>query len=218
MRPLLLTAVLLLLALTRWDDAARLVETGDLEGARRAYESMLRSEPDRLELRYNLGTVLLLQGAFDDARLLLEGSESATSVAAAAGYNAGNADLVPAFADTALAGRDERLRRAIEAYKRALRLDPGDEDAKWNLELARRLLERRPPPDDAGGGGGGTQGDGAPERGDREPEPSPAAGGGDRQGPSESPAEALLGEAQERESQVQRDRLRKPQPPGPILP
>lgn len=33
------------------------------------------------------------------------------------------------------------LRGATEAFKQALRLDPGCHDAKFNLELAQRLLE-----------------------------------------------------------------------------
>src|SRR5690606_16452084 len=122
-------------------------------------------------------------------------------------YNLGGADLEPAAADPAPADNQERLRRAIEAYKRALLLDSNDLDAKWNLELARRLLERAPPPADEGGGGGGGDaggGDGPPDQG--EPDATPPSGGGPGLDPGMSRAEAedLLDAAQDQELEVQR--------------
>ena len=46
-------------------------------------------------------------------------------------YNLGNAKLAAGDASG-----------AVEAYKQSLRLDPAREDAKWNLELALRQLEK----------------------------------------------------------------------------
>ena len=56
-------------------------------------------------------------------------------LAASALYNLGNAR----FADDDLEG-------AIRAYEESLRLAPGHEDAKFNLELALRELEKQTPP------------------------------------------------------------------------
>ena len=55
------------------------------------------------------------------------------------------------------------LRRSIEAFRRAVRLDPAAEDAKYNLELALRLLQQAENDSAPGGGGerGDTQGSGA---------------------------------------------------------
>jgi Ca-activated chloride channel family protein len=53
-------------------------------------------------------------------------------LAPAANYNLGNARLGAGDA----AG-------AVEAYKQALRLEPGNADAKWNLELALREREKQ---------------------------------------------------------------------------
>jgi Ca-activated chloride channel homolog len=52
-------------------------------------------------------------------------------------FNLGNA-MVRAAEEKP--GRPEPLYRAAEAFEGALRLDPGDQDAKWNLEIALRRL------------------------------------------------------------------------------
>jgi Ca-activated chloride channel homolog len=184
----------------------------------REYREALREHPDDPLLHYNLGTVLVLAERYDDAHPHLEAARVGDStLVAAASYNLGATDLEPAFADTALPDRDERLRRAIEAYKQALLAAPSDQDAKWNLELARRLLERESPPA-SGGGGGGSGSQGQPMEGSGEPTPTPAAGGGPQPEVSETEAENLLRAARERELEMQRELLRKPQPPGPIRP
>lgn len=194
----------------------------DPVAAESTYRAMLdqptaNAAADIPRVHYNLGTSLLLQGRYDEARPhfdLAAGAPGEVGVAAA--YNGGNTDLQPAFLDSLLAERDDRLRRAIESYQAALLADPADLDAKWNLELAWRLLERDSPPSGGGGGGGG--GDGPPLPGDRRPAPTSGSDSGPQPGMSEAEAEELLRAAQEREQQVQRDRLRKPQPPGPIRP
>jgi Ca-activated chloride channel homolog len=212
----------LVFLVTPWERAARLVEAGDLEGAEREYRQLLETEPDNPALHYDLGTVLLLQGRYDDARPHLAATADAEGdLEAEAAYNLGATDLEPAYADTALADRDDRLRRAITAYKDALLADPADVDAKWNLELARRLLERdTPPPSGGGGGGGGGSGggEGPPEPGNPQPMPQPGGGPGPEPEMSRAEAEELLDAAQEQELEVQQETLRKPQPAGPIRP
>lgn len=59
--------------------------------------------------------------------------------------------------------REVFVRRAISEFKRAATLDPGNEDALYNLELALRLLRRA----------GSTQGEGGASRA---PLPAPGAG------------------------------------------
>jgi tetratricopeptide (TPR) repeat protein len=214
MKAIVALAILLLLV-TPWERAARLVAAGDLEGAEREYRLLVQQQPGDPEAAYNLGTVLLLQGRWDDARpFLVRATEGSRQPAPY--FNLGNTDLEPASADSLLAQREQRLHRAIQQFKQALLLDPRDEDARWNLELARRLLEREAPPPGGGGGGGGA--DGAPAPGAMDPSPAPASGRGGEPDALPSETEALLRAAQERELQVQRNRLTKPQPPGPVRP
>lgn len=217
-RSLALGLALIVAVQSPHDEAARLSAAGDLAAADSIYRRLLAETPDDPELHYNLGTVLALQRRYDEARPHLETAAGvdAPTLVVAAPYNLGNTDLEPAYADSALAERDERLRRSIESYKAALRAAPSDEDAKWNLELARRLLERDPPPSGGGGGGGG--GEGNPQPGERQPTPSTGGGPGSSPQMSEDQIEELLNSARQRETEVQRDRLKKPQPPGPIEP
>jgi tetratricopeptide (TPR) repeat protein len=203
---------------TPWERASRFLQEGNLAEAEREYRALLSEHPADPEAHYNLGTVLLLAGRPDEARPHLEtAAASAEALRAVASYNLGNTDLQPAYERADLPERDARLRRAVEAYKQSLLVDPDDEDAKWNLELARRLLERDPPPQ-VGGGAGGGGGEGPPQPGAAQPAPTPAGDQGPEPETAETEAEELLRAAHERELEVQRTRLRRPQPPGPIRP
>ncbi len=184
----------------------------DAAVAARAYQARLEEDPEDPVLRYDLGTALLRLERFDAARPHLEAASriGAPDVRQAAYYNLGNSDLEPSFAGRVAGAERERLVRAIAAYKRALLLDPSDADAKWNLELARRLLRRAPPRPRGGGGGAGAGED--PRSGRQDPRLRPSGGSGPRPPLSPAAAERLLSAAREREVRVQRDVLRKQQP------
>ncbi|HET8656530.1 MAG TPA: hypothetical protein VFL93_13505 [Longimicrobiaceae bacterium] len=178
-------------------------------------------------VQYNLGTTRLLRRDYGGARAPLEAAarSAETGLRARAAYNLGNTDLEPAFASkdsTEGQGRQQALRRAIEAYEHALLAAPADSDAKWNLELARRLLAqgpKSPTPNQnpSGGGGGGGGGGGAESQtGTRSPAPRPAGGGGPAPSLSRARAEEVLAGAQERELGTQEEKLRKPQPTHPV--
>jgi Ca-activated chloride channel family protein len=87
-------------------------------------------------------------------------------------FNLGNA-YVRAAEDND--NQTDHLSRAIAAYSEALRLDPSDRDAKWNLEVA---LRRRGDTDDPGskGGGRGMAGRGAMNQEGYEPDQETAVG------------------------------------------
>jgi tetratricopeptide (TPR) repeat protein len=174
-------------------------------------------------LRYNLGTALLRLARYDEALPHLEAAlreGSPPPVRARGHYNGGGADLEPAFtgAVTDAAERGARLRRAVRHYRDALRLDSRNDDARWNLELAQRLLaddERARP--DSGGGGDEDDGDAAdaddgdPTAEARQPDPVPSPEPDDRAAPSPEEAERILDAAQARELEVQQRQLRRPQ-------
>ena len=205
MRPLL--ALLLIPVLGgALAEGARLFRRGDYAGAARVYAAALERGDGSPRIRYGLGTALLALGRWDEARAELEraAGDAPAEVAWPARYNAGNADLERVVrGDTA--ARRERLTRAVEAYRGALRLRPDDRLAKWNLELAQRLL--REPPEPAGGGGGGDDEDDS-EQERAQPRPAPA--------PSPAPtltrpqASRLLDAIERREAELQREELRQP--------
>src|SRR5690606_5324234 len=89
---------------------------------------------------------------------------------------------------TALARAGE-IEDAIAAYDRALELDPGHEDARYNRDLLEKLLEQNPPPPQQSSAGEEQQGDQAEgESGDAPQQPANADPGeqtGDGQGETE---------------------------------
>jgi tetratricopeptide (TPR) repeat protein len=218
-RTLALAALVAALAAGSVDEGNRRYAAGDYAGAAEAYARAVAEGDTSAVVRYNLGTALLRLERYDEALPHLEAAarEGAPPPVRVRGhYNGGNADLQPAF-DGAVPeeARRERLERAVRHYRDALRLDPGDADAKWNLELAGRLLDARPPPADGGGEGEGED-DGAGADGTDDPAPGAPSPAPREDADGDAPvtregAERLLDEAQEREMEVQRRQLRREQ-------
>lgn len=193
----------------------RLYRAGDYRRAGEAYQRRVDAGDTSAAARYNLGTALLRLGRWDDARPLLEDaakSRREPDLRQRALYNAGNADLEPVFRRkvTEDDARRERLERAITRYKDALLARPDDADAKWNLELAQRLLRREPPSSGGGGGndqqsqgggGGGQSPQAAPQPAPSSPNPAPAPELTQRE------AERILTGASRAEADAQREVL-----------
>lgn len=107
-------------------------DRGAPEEAVEPLETALALAPEDPVARYNAGTARLLTGD-GGARALLESAAQGAApgeLLSRVYYNLGNVKM---------AERD--FRAAIETFKDALRNDPRLEDAKFNLELARRALE-----------------------------------------------------------------------------
>ncbi|MGH7525978.1 MAG: VWA domain-containing protein, partial [Gemmatimonadales bacterium] len=114
----------------------RLYQSGSYAEAHQAFHRGFTRDSTPA-LVYNAGNALYRMRRYEDAvkryRATGAGAERLRQRSA---YNLGNA-LVRAAEEAP--ERAEPLRQAIAAYEEALRLDPTDADAKWNLELA---LER----------------------------------------------------------------------------
>jgi Ca-activated chloride channel family protein len=113
-------------------------------------------------------------------------------------YNAGNALF-----------RAGRVEEAVEKYKQALRLDPSDLDAKFNLEIARKRQESGKKPDGSSKESDKKQGEPSPANA----KPDETKAGQQRPGSlSKEDAERLL-EAAAQEERSQR-REQKDSPPS----
>ncbi|HTQ79040.1 MAG TPA: tetratricopeptide repeat protein [Thermoanaerobaculia bacterium] len=172
---------------------------GDAASRKRAIEkadTALRLAPGDTRIQYDAGTLHLAGGDASGAAEILDRASRAAGpeLATAAAYNLGNARLAAEEPDAAIA-----------AYERALRLDPANQDAKWNLELALKEREKQrqmkgPGGANAGGGGGGaaSRQPGADQRGNQknnspnadqgQQKQQQAGGSSDRQGGQGSPA------------------------------
>jgi Ca-activated chloride channel family protein len=122
-------------------DAAREVQggnralaRGDAKGATEHYLKALAADPERPEIQYNLGNALYTGQQFADAEAAYgaAGGKSDSVLTPALRYNLGNTLF-----------RQEKYADAAAAYKQTLRSNPGDEEARWNLELALKKLKQQ---------------------------------------------------------------------------
>ncbi|MDE0074422.1 MAG: tetratricopeptide repeat protein [Gammaproteobacteria bacterium] len=112
------------------EEANRLYAEGRYAEAHEMYLEALRENPGSPLIRFNEGNALYQNQEFERA---LEAYRDAiqsgdTALAEGAWYNLGNSLF-----------RQQQLDASLEAYKQALRINPGDLDAKHNLE---RVLEQ----------------------------------------------------------------------------
>jgi Ca-activated chloride channel family protein len=184
----------------------RLYHDGDSEGAASVYAPAVARGSDGA--LYNLGTALL-DLDFDSADVVLSDAIAASDPATAqrSFYNLGYALLVtgqiprPITPDSAAA----ILQRAVDNGRIALRMDPADDDARWNLALAQRALDAmQPPGSNRGRESSGESDDEIPmndpsmarsetaeaESGAEPDDPREADSSGPRQGPLEGAREA----------------------------
>lgn len=90
--------------------------------------------PESPEIDYNIGNVQYEQGDYKTALERYEKALKTDDIAQQfrANYNAGNAHF-----------KAGSYPEAIESYKKALEINPEDMDAKYNLELSRKLLKEQ---------------------------------------------------------------------------
>ena len=121
-------------------------EAKDYSEAVDDYVAAQREDPDVPEPYYNAGNAYHRQGNFESAAAQTQQSLriSEGEVAQNSYYNLGNT-----FFEV------EDWPAAIEAYKEALKLNPNDADAKYNLELALQNLQEQQQQQQQQGGGQG---------------------------------------------------------------
>jgi len=147
--PLVILSVLLLTACgpsaARYNNRGNdQFEDGDYDEAMNNYRLAQQENPDLAAPYYNSGNTYHRQGNLESAATQLKQSNrtAAGKLAQNSNYNLGN---------TYFEAQD--WEHAIEAYKESLRINPDDQDAKYNLELALKKLEEQQQQQQGGGGG-----------------------------------------------------------------
>jgi Ca-activated chloride channel homolog len=109
----------------------RLFQDGKLDDALKSYTQAQVGHPDAPELHYDIGNVQYRkkdsEKALEEYRTVAAGK---TEVARRASFNLGN-----------LHYQAKKWKEAVDAYSAALRIDPGDVEARQNLELALQKLK-----------------------------------------------------------------------------
>jgi hypothetical protein len=120
----------------------RLHRNGTLPKAAAIYRGRTDAGAPQPDLRYNLGTTLLELGSSTAEAELVIGTQSVDEqVRALALYNIGVSRLVRAVA--AEGGDSMRVHAvvSVQANRRTLRINPEQPAAKWNLDMAQRMLD-----------------------------------------------------------------------------
>ena len=110
-------------------------ENKNFVGAEIDYRKALEAAPLSGDATFNLGNALYGQQKFEDAAKEFEksvNSETDPVKQAEAWYNLGNTHM-----------KNRNFAAGIEAYKNALRKNPKDEDARYNLRLAQLMLREQ---------------------------------------------------------------------------
>ena len=120
----------------------RLYRDGELESAAQVYRANAQADAPNPEASYNAGTAELALGAATAAdRLEAAATAPDTLVARLANYNLGYHYLSSVREGMAPDSAVPLLESSIEHSRSALRLDPAQDDARWNLALAQTRLD-----------------------------------------------------------------------------
>ncbi len=115
-------------------EARKLYEEGKLDDALAKWRDAQIDEPDKKELHYNIGNALHEKNEYEDAFNEYQKSIDSKDdeLRAKTYYNIGNTHY-----------RMGKLPEAIEDYEKCLEITPDDEDAKYNIEFIKKLLEEQ---------------------------------------------------------------------------
>ena len=112
-----------------------LYETGNFVDAEIKYKKALEKNASLLEAQFNLGDALVKQQRYDEALESFENvsmSSDNKKLKAKAHFNKGN---------VLLAQKD--LEGALESYKESLRIDPKDDESRYNYAFVKKQLDQQ---------------------------------------------------------------------------
>lgn len=171
---------------------------GNYEKSIERYERALGAAPESFEAIYNLGNALYKAERFDKAeqtmRKAAADSLRADGERAEAFYNLGNAQF-----------KQQKYKEALESYKQSLRLNPDDQEAKYNYAYTKRLLDENK---DGGGGGNDDQNQDKDQNQDQQQQ----GGGEDKQDKQDGDRQQDDQEQQGDNQEQQGDQQNPPQP------
>jgi len=119
-------------------EANDLYKQQQYDKAMTAYEEVLKTDPANTTAKFNSAITLYRQSKNDEANKAFEDvimNANEAELKGKAYYNQG-----------VILTNQQKLEESIEAYKKALRQNPGDNEARENLQKALRELKKKTPP------------------------------------------------------------------------
>lgn len=108
---------------------------GDYDAAADAYNKSFEKKPDNPTAHFNLGNTLYKKGNYDSAMTHYQASLNGLkdeNLKSRGYYNLGNSML-----------QKREFQKAIDAYKESLKSNPSNEDARYNLSYAKKMLQQQ---------------------------------------------------------------------------
>lgn len=128
-------------------------DRGKYDQAEARYRRLLEEDSNEYRTHYNLGNTLYRQKKYEESvrqyQQTLENPSLSKKQRAHALHNQGNGHLQSAIGSEQ---PQQTLEQAINCYQEALKLDPKNDDTRYNLAYARRLLEKQQQQQQQGGG------------------------------------------------------------------
>lgn len=122
--------------------ARRSYENGNFQTAQKEYQRLLEKKPDDPRLHFNAGAAAYKNKDFEQAAK--DFSSAVTSpdlpVQQRAYYNFGNALYRQGERASEPDEKSQHWQQAVQQYESALKLEPKDQDAQFNLELVKQKL------------------------------------------------------------------------------
>lgn len=107
----------------------------DYTAAEAAFRNALIEKKEYDAARFNLGNTLFRKEAYEESRTYFKSfaAHADDKIAQAHAYhNIGNSFM-----------KESKLEEAVHAYKQSLRLNPKDDDTRYNLAVAQKLLQQQ---------------------------------------------------------------------------
>src|SRR5216684_5031048 len=138
--------ILLALPISLWASPASALkkyEAGKYESSRREYEELLSARPADARLRFNAGAAAFQARNYDKALKHFSASLDPQNVPLQqrAYYNLGNTQYRLGEDEAEPPKKLSHWEEAVQSYESAVKLNPQDADATYNLELVRKKLE-----------------------------------------------------------------------------
>lgn len=109
-----------------------LYKKGAYEQSEKVYKNILEKKANDLKAKFNLGNSFYKEEKYQESQKVFESltdSSVPKDLRESAYYNLGNSLF-----------KQEDYQSAIGAYEEALKINPEDEDARFNLELAKKMM------------------------------------------------------------------------------